>query len=93
MKISTLMALTVLAGAGAAYAQAPGGGGPPASPEVVAARAAMQKACAMDAASLCAGKAAGRETNQCLREAGPKVSPGCADAISKLPAPPPRPAG
>jgi hypothetical protein len=92
MKLSILMAVAMLAGSGAAYAQAPGGGPPP-SPEVMAARAAMQKACAMDAASLCAGKAAGRETNQCLREAGPKVSPGCADAISKLPAPPARPPG
>jgi hypothetical protein len=92
MKLSALLLLTALAGAGAAYAQAPGGGPPPGGPpglppEVQAARAAMLTACAADMTSLCPGKAAGRDANECLRDAAPKVSPGCAAAISKLPAP------
>jgi hypothetical protein len=88
MKLSSLIVITALAGAGAAYAQPPGGGpgGGNVPPEVQAARAAMQTACAADMTSLCAGKAPGREANQCLRDAGPKVSPGCAEAMSKVPA-------
>jgi hypothetical protein len=80
MKISALILVAALAGAGAAYAQGGGGGGQP-NP----ARDAMMKACAPDLASLCAGKE-GREANQCLQAATGKVSPACADAMSKVPA-------
>ena len=81
MKLRSLILIAGLAMAGPALAQ------PPApSPEVAAARAAMQKACAGDITSLCAGKT-GREINQCLRDAGDKVSAPCKDAMSKLPRP------
>ena len=82
MKLQALIFVAALTGAGAAYAQ---GGGPP-SPEAQAARAAMQKACAADMTSLCAGKT-GREANQCLRANSDKVSPDCKAAMSKMPAP------
>ena len=88
MKLQALIFIAALAGAGAAYAQ--GGGAP--SPEAQAARAAMQKACAADTATLCAGKT-GREINQCLRQNSDKVSPDCKAAMSKIPAPAAPPPG
>ena len=81
MKLRTLILIAALAGAGQAYAQ------PPApSPEMAAAREAMQKACAADMTTLCAGQT-GREAQQCLRAAGDKVSAPCKDAMSKMPRP------
>ncbi|HUO21334.1 MAG TPA: hypothetical protein VMU59_02320 [Caulobacteraceae bacterium] len=87
MKFRTLVLMAALGGAGGAHAQAPAGG---ASPDMQAARAAIQKACAADAASLCSGLT-GREMNQCLRQNVDKVSPGCKDAMSKMPARPAAP--
>lgn len=71
-----------------ALAQAPGGRPP--SPEMMAAREAMQKACSADMQKLCSGKE-GREAMQCMRGSQDKVSAGCKDAMSKMPPPPPRP--
>ena len=73
--------------AGAAYAQAPGGGGGP-SPEMRALFQEVRDACAADAKTLCGDKT-GREMMMCLRANTDKVSAPCKDAMSKLP--PPRP--
>jgi hypothetical protein len=93
MKLQTLILVAALAGAGAgvAYAQegGGGGGGGGGGADMQAARAAMMQACASDLSSLCAGKQ-GREANMCLRDNTDKLSPGCKDAMSKMPA---RPAG
>jgi hypothetical protein len=43
----------------------------------------LQKACAADLTSLCAGKT-GHDAAECLRAAGDKVSPGCKDAMTKM---------
>ena len=89
MKLRALIvAAAFAAAAGSAFAQPPGGGAPP-SPEMQAARAAMQTACAADIKSLCAD-AQGRAVNQCLRTNQSKVSADCAAAMAKMPAPPPR---
>ncbi len=93
---SNLLALAAaaaaLALAGAAGAQpAPGQGGGP-SPEMRALFMAMREACQSDATRLCPGKG-GREMMMCLRENTDKLGAPCKDAMSKLPPPPPRPAG
>jgi multidrug efflux system membrane fusion protein len=60
-----------------------GGGGFQPSPEMQAAREAMQKACAADMGKLCAGKE-GREAFMCLRENDDKLSGGCKAARDKM---------
>jgi hypothetical protein len=82
MKLSALLIIASLAAAGAAQAQAPGGG---ASPDRQAAREAMLKACDSDIKSLCADKQ-GREMTMCLRSNSTKLSSGCSDALAKMPA-------
>ena len=84
MKFKSIALLAALAAA-PVFAQAPPGGGP--SPEVRAALEAMRTACANDQKTLCDGKQ-GREVNQCLRANEAKLSAGCKDAMSKLPARP-----
>jgi hypothetical protein len=82
MKRRTMLLAAALLAAAAAQAQ------PPApSPEVQAARDAFRKACAEDTKSLCADKQ-GREMMQCMRGNADKLSPGCKDAMAKLPRPP-----
>lgn len=71
-----------------ALAQMPGGGAP--SPEMVAARDAMMKACDADMKKLCSGKE-GREAMQCLRGSMDKASASCKDAMGKMPMRPQRP--
>lgn len=82
------MAVATLCLMGAALAQMPGGGPP--SPEMIAAREAMQKACDGDMKKLCSGKE-GREAMQCMRGSMDKVSASCKDAMAKMPMRPPRP--
>ncbi|MDB5452809.1 MAG: hypothetical protein JWO33_1387, partial [Caulobacteraceae bacterium] len=77
-----------LATASAAIAQPQGGGGG-LSPEVHASREAVRQACAADLKSLCDGKE-GREVMMCLRDNAAKLSAPCQDALSKMPARPPR---
>ncbi len=83
MKLHTLVLLAAAMAAPSVFAQAP----PAASPDVAAARDAVNKACANEAA--CTGKT-GREMFQCLRTNTDKLSAPCKDALAKLPA---RPAG
>ena len=85
MKIRSLVACLALLSVTAAHAQRPAGPpGPPPSPEVMAARAAVGKACESDTKSLCAGKE-GHEAMMCLRALPQdKVSGGCKDAQGKL---------
>jgi hypothetical protein len=83
MKLTSLIALAVLAVGGAAHAQGQGGGGG-LSPEVHAAREAMAQACAADGKTLCEGKER-RELMMCLRDNAAKVSAPCKDAMSKMP--------
>ena len=83
MKLKKLVLLGALLAAPCLYAQAP----PAPSPEVQAAREAVNKACANEAP--CAGKT-GRDMFICLRTNTDKLSAGCKDALSKLPQ---RPAG
>ena len=85
MKIRSLVACLALLSATAAQAQRPAGPpGPPPSPEVMAARAAVGKACEADTKSLCAGKE-GHEAMMCLRaQPQDKVSGACKDAQGKL---------
>jgi hypothetical protein len=85
MKLKILILIGALGAAGGAYAQ-DGGGAPPGGD----ARAAMQKACAADLATLCPGLT-GRDANMCLRQNSDKASAGCKDAMSKAPARPPGP--
>jgi len=80
MKLHTLVLLGAALAAPSVFAQAPSAP----SPEMQAARDAMMKACASDASSLCSGKD-GREMFQCLRTNNDKVSPGCKDAMAKMP--------
>ncbi len=82
MKLRTLVLLAAALAAPSLYAQAP----PAPSPEVQAARDAVNKACSNEPA--CTGKT-GREMFMCLRANTDKLSPGCKDALSKLPARPP----
>lgn len=81
MKLRMLVVLAAALAAPSLYAQAP----PAPSPEVQAARDAVAKSCANEAA--CTGKT-GREMFQCLRANSDKLSAGCKDAMSKLPARP-----
>ena len=85
MKIHSLVACLALLSATAAQAQRPAGPpGPPPSPEVMAARAAVGKACEADTKSLCSGKE-GHEAMMCLRALPQeKVSGGCKAAQDKL---------
>ncbi|MGZ6016258.1 MAG: hypothetical protein ACXWKM_10985 [Phenylobacterium sp.] len=85
MKLRIAIALSTLAIAGAALAQPPaGGGGQAPSPEMQAARKAMQEACAADMKTLCDGKE-GREQMMCLvRDNRDKASKPCQDAIGKM---------
>ncbi len=88
MKIHSLVACLALLSATAAHAQRPAGPpgppGPPPSPEVMAARAAVGKACEADTKSMCAGKE-GHEAMMCLRALPQdKVSGGCKEAQGKL---------
>jgi len=92
MKLTVLLSLGALAVSGAAFAQAPAGGGQAPSPEMQAAREAMRAACAADFKTLCDGKE-GREAFMCLRENAEKASPACKDAMSKMPARRAPPAG
>jgi hypothetical protein len=78
MKLKLLALVAGLAAAASASAQ------PPAPPPE--AMAAVQKACAADAASLCAGKT-DQQIPMCLFANTDKVSPGCKEAMSKLPPP------
>ena len=82
MKLQTLVLLAAAMAAPSLYAQAP----PAPSPEVQAARDAVTKNCANESA--CTGKT-GREMFMCLRANTDKLSPGCKDALSKLPQRPP----
>ncbi len=93
--ILLVFALTLAAGAASAQEGAggpPPGGGQGPSPEMRALFQAARDACAADAKTLCDGKA-GREMMMCLRENADKVSAPCKDAMSKLPARRPQPAG
>jgi hypothetical protein len=88
MKLQLATTLAALALAGSAYAQQPGGGGGGGggapSPEMQAARQAMQQACAADMKTLCDGKE-GREALMCIaRDNADKASQGCKDAIAKM---------
>ncbi|HEY4339277.1 MAG TPA: hypothetical protein VGM97_04980 [Steroidobacteraceae bacterium] len=83
MKIRTLILLGAALAAPALYAQAP-----PQSPEMQAAREAVTKACSNEAA--CTGKT-GREMFACLRTNTDKLSAGCKEAMSKMPARPAAP--
>ena len=77
-----LLCVSMLAASAAVVAQAP----PAPSPEMQAAREAMQKACDADIKSTCSGKQ-GREMFQCLRENNDKLSAPCKDAMAKMPRP------
>lgn len=80
MKLQTLVLLGAALAAPSVFAQAPSAP----SPDMQAARAAMQKACASDASTLCSGKD-GREMFMCLRSNNDKLSPDCKDAMAKMP--------
>ena len=79
MQLRTIVFAAALLAAAAAQAQpaAP-------TPEHLAARAAVHKACADDSKSLCGDKQ-GREMFACLRSNADKLSAGCKDALSKVP--------
>jgi hypothetical protein len=81
MKLASLVLVASLLAAASVQAQAPAP-----SPEMQAARAAMRKACETDSKTLCADKQ-GREAMMCLRSNSDKLSPGCKDAMSKMPKP------
>ncbi len=68
-----------------------GGGGFTPSPEMMAAREAMMKACAADNAKVCPGLE-GREMFMCIRQNEDKLSGACKAAIAKMPRRP-QPAG
>ncbi len=76
MKRSMPMLMVTLAMVSSAHAQAP---------DMKAAHDAVMTACAADTKSLCADKQ-GREAMMCLRSNTDKVSAGCKDALSKMPA-------
>jgi len=69
-----------------------GGGGFTPSPDMMAAREAMRKACDPDIKKLCAGQE-GREAFMCLRQNIDKASGACKDAMAKMPRRPQPPAG
>jgi multidrug efflux system membrane fusion protein len=77
-------------GAPGASAGAGAGGFTP-SPEMLAAREAMKKACAADNAKVCPGLE-GRELFMCIRQNDDKLSGACKAAIAKMPRRP-QPAG
>jgi cytochrome c556 len=85
MKLHALMMVAALAAAGSTLAQTPDNAPPP---DRQAARAAMMQACSADIQSMCADKQ-GREMMMCLRGNAPKLSPGCSDAMAKMPMRPP----
>ena len=87
MKLHPLVLLAAVMAAPSVFAQAP----PAPSPEMRAAREAVNKACASDASTLCSGKE-GHEMFMCLRANSDKVSAGCKDAMAKMPHRPPPPA-
>ena len=64
--------------------QGGGGGGFAPSPEMMAAREAMHKACDPDMQKLCPGQT-GREAFMCLRQNTGKASAACQAALSKMP--------
>lgn len=79
MKMRSIAFAAALLAAAAAQAQ------PPApTPEHLAARAAVHKACAADSKTLCGDKQ-GREMFSCLRSNAEKLSADCKDALSKVP--------
>ena len=80
LKSSVLVAAVLFAAVAQAQPPAP-------SPEVQAARAAVQKACAADTKTLCGDKT-GHEAMVCLRSNADKISADCKDAMAKLPKPP-----
>jgi hypothetical protein len=86
MKLHALTLIAAVSIATSIQAQTPPGGPPP-SPEMRAAHAAVMKTCEADIRNLCADKQ-GREAMHCLRSNSDKLSAGCADALSKLPRPP-----
>jgi len=71
-------------GAGAGAGGGGGGGGFTPTPEMLAAREAMKKACANDNAKVCPGLE-GRELFMCMRQNDDKLSGGCKAAMAKLP--------
>jgi hypothetical protein len=85
MKLQLAAAVAALAFAGAALAQPPagGGGGQAPSPEMQAARQAVQQSCAADMKTLCDGKQ-GREAMMCMRDNSDKASQPCKDAMAKM---------
>ncbi|WP_372786718.1 hypothetical protein [Phenylobacterium sp.] len=85
MKLQIAITLAALAIGGSAFAQEPAGGGgrPPQTPEMQAARQAMRQACAADMKTLCDGKQ-GREEMMCMRDNAEKVSSPCKDAMMKM---------
>jgi hypothetical protein len=85
MKRSGLILFAALMASGSVMAQMPGG-----SPEMQAAREAMMKSCQADIKSLCSDKE-GREMMMCLRSSNDKLSAGCKEAMSKMPARNPAP--
>ncbi len=85
LRAMTVMMLAALAAAGSTLAQTPDSAPPP---DRQAAREAMMKACTGDIQSLCADKQ-GREMMMCLRGNSTKLSPGCSDAMAKMPMRPP----
>jgi hypothetical protein len=78
-------------GAPAAGGSGGGAGGFTPTPEMMAAREAMKKACAADNAKVCPGLE-GRELFMCIRQNEDKLSGGCKAAIAKMPRRP-QPAG
>jgi cytochrome c556 len=85
MKLHALLIIAALAAAGSSSAQTPDAAP---SPDRQAAREAMMKACSGDIQGMCADKQ-GREMMMCLRENSAKLSPGCSDAMAKMPRRPP----
>ncbi len=70
-------------GGGFGGGAAGGGGGFTPSPEMMAAREAMKKACAADNAKLCPG-VEGRDLFMCMRENEDKQSAGCKASMAKM---------
>jgi hypothetical protein len=83
MRISTIAASLLFVMSTASVAAEPPAAGSP-SPEVVAARAAVNKSCAGDTEKHCPSKS-GHEAMMCLRALDQsKVSAGCNDAMNNL---------
>jgi hypothetical protein len=90
MKIAILALVTALAGSGMAYAQQGPHG--PETPEQLAARAEVTKACAADMQTICGGQS-GRAARECMDQNAAKLAPACKAALEKLPKRPARPDG